>query len=171
MPGWRRVRNAVVLGLVAGPVLMACGGDDTPKTELGPKEWKASVFEAVLREVALPAAHDSMPDTEKPIVYLATADGSGISVEVQAIVARDLKDEADLRIEDDIADVVLEDEDLKPVRDDGLLVRVTPLPEDQPNQVELSVVLYVNEFDEDTIDVAMSRTDADWSVTTSIPAG
>lgn len=171
MPGWRRVRNAALLGVLALPVAVGCGSDDTPKTELGPKEWKASVFESVLRDVALPAAHESMPDTEKPILYLATSDGSGIHLEVQTIVARDLKDEADLRIADDIADVVLDDEDLKPVRDDGLLVTVTPLPEDEPNQVEVSVVLYFNEFDEHRINVTMSRNSAEWAVTTSIPAG
>ena len=170
MPGWRRVRSIALLGALVVPAIAACSGDDSPETELGPKEWKASVYESVLREVALPAAHRSMPDTEKPIVFLATSDGSGIGLEVQTIIARDLKDEADLRIEDDVANVVLEDEEGKPVRDDGLLVTVTPLPDEQPDRVELTVALYIDEFDERTVDVAMSRGAAAWTVTTSIPA-
>jgi hypothetical protein len=172
MPGWRRVRSVALIGALIVPVAAGCGGDDSPKAELGPKEWKASVYESVLRDIALPAAHRSMPDTEKPIVFLATSDGSGIGLEVQAIIARDLKDEADLRIEDDVTDVVLEDEDGKPVRDDGLLVTVTPLPDDdQPPRVELTVALYFDEVDERTVDVVMTRGSTAWSVTTSIPAG
>lgn len=158
--------SALVISVVA-----ACGGDDSPKSRLGPKEWKASVFTAVIRNVALPLAHESMPDTERPIVYLATSDGSGIGLEVQTIVAREVKDEADLRIADNVGDVVLDDEDGKPVKDDGLLVTVTPLPEEQPNRVQVTVVLYFTEFDVDTIDVTMSRTSGEWSVTTSVPEG
>jgi len=90
---------------------------------------------------------------------------------VQTIIARDLKDEADLRIEDDVTNVVLEDEEGKPVRDDGLLVTVTPLPDDQPNRVELTVALYIDEFDQSEVDVAMTLASTEWSVTTSIPAG
>jgi len=165
------VRSIVLLGALLVPIAVACGGDDSPKSELGPKEWKASVYESVLRDVALPAAHRSMPDTEKPILFLATSDGSGIGLEVQTIIARDLKDEADLRIEDDVTNVVLEDEDGKPVRDDGLLVTVTPLPDDQPNRVELTVALYIDEFDQSEVDVAMTLASTEWSVTTSIPAG
>jgi hypothetical protein len=163
------VCSIALLGALVAP-MAACSGDDTPKTELGPKEWKASVYESVLREVALPAAHRSMPDTEKPIVFLATSDGSGIGLEVQTIIARDLKDEADLRIEDDVENVVLEDEDGKPVRDDGLLVTVTPLPDDQPRRVELTVALYVDESDEHHVDVVMTRAATAWTITTSIPA-
>lgn len=171
MPGWRRVRSVALIGALVLPVTAGCSGDDSPESELGPSEWKASVYESVLREVALPAAHRSMPDTEKPIVFLATSDGSGIGLEVQTIIARDLKDEADLRIEDNIDAVVLDDEDGKPVKDDGLLVTVTPLPDEEPNRVEVLVGLYFDEIDRSAVSVAMSRTSAEWSVTTSIPAG
>jgi hypothetical protein len=164
------VRSVALVGALVLALIAGCSSDDSPDTDLGPKEWKASVYTSVLREVALPAAHRSMPDTEKPIVFLATSDGSGIGLEVQAIIARDLKDEADLRIEDDITAVVLEDEDRKPVRDDGLLVTVTPLPDDQRDRVELTVALYFDEFDESTVDVSMSRSSTTWSVTTSVPA-
>jgi hypothetical protein len=163
------VRSIALLGALALPAA-ACGSDDGPSTELGPKEWKASVYESVLREIALPEAHRSMPDTEKPIVFLATSDGSGIGLEVQTIIARDLKDEADLRIEDDVENVVLDDEEGRPVRDDGLLVTVTPLPDDQPDRFDLTVALYVDEFDTSTIDVVLNRRSTAWSVTTSIPA-
>jgi hypothetical protein len=165
------VRSVALIGALVLPVMAGCGSDDSPNTDLGPKEWKASVYTSVLREVALPAAHRSMPDTEKPIVFLATSDGSGIGLEVQAIIARDLKDEADLRIEDDVTAVVLEDEDRKPVRDDGLLVTVTPLPDDQTNRVDLTVALYFDEFDESTVAVVMTRASTAWNVTTSVPAG
>lgn len=162
---WCALLSASALG-VAG-----CGGDDTPKTELGPKEWKASVYESVLREIALPAAQQSMPDDDKPVVFLATADGSGIGLEVQTIIARDLKDEADLRIADSVGDVVLDGEDDKPVKDDGLLVTVTPLPDDEPNRVELTVALYFDETDQQRIDVALQRAAAAWTLTTSPPTG
>lgn len=171
MSGWKRVRSVALIVAFALPVTAGCSGDDSADAELGPKEWKASVYASVLREVALPAAHRSMPDTEKPIVFLATSDGSGIGLEVQAIIARELKDEADLRIEDDVTAVVLEDEEGKPVRDDGLLVTVTPLPDDQEDRVELTVALYFDEFDESTVDVAMNRSSTAWNITTSIPAG
>jgi len=169
MPGRITLRWCALLSASALP-FAACGGDDSPKTELGPKEWKASVYESVLREVALPAAHGSMPDDETPIVFLATSDGSGIGLEVQTIIARDLKDEADLRIADSIGDVVLDDEEGKPVKDDGLLVTVTPLPDDEPNRVDLTVALYFDADDQQTVQVALQRAATSWAVATSIPA-
>lgn len=171
MPGWRRLRSVALLGALIGAALGGCGGDDSPKPRLGPREWKASVYTTVLRDVALPIAHRSMPDAERPVVYLATSDGSGIGVEVQTMVARDLKDEADLRIEDNVGDVILDDEDGRPVKDGGLLVTVTPLPEEQPNQVQVTAVLYLDEDQVDTIDVSLSRTSGDWTVRTSVPEG
>jgi hypothetical protein len=156
-----------VLLLVA---VAGCSSDDSPKAELGPTEWKASVYETVLRDVALGPAHRSMPETEKPVLYLATADGSGIGVEVQALVAKATKDEADLQFADDVNDIVLDDEPGSPVKDDGLLVTVSPLP-DQSDHVELTVRLYFSEFDDTTVEVTMNWVSTHWTVDTASSAG
>ena len=82
-------RSFCALALLAACLMLfaiACGGDDSPDTELGPAEWKASVYETVLRDVALGPAQSAMPESEKPTIYLATADGSGIGAEVQVLL-------------------------------------------------------------------------------------
>lgn len=157
------------LAMLILAVLAGCGSDDAPETELGATEWKASVYESVLRDVALGPARRSMPGTEKPVLYLATADGSGISVEVQALVAKAMKDVADLQFADDVSDIVLEDEPGSPVKDDGLLVTVSPLP-DQSDRVELTLRLYFSQFDDTTVEATMNWISTHWTVTTSITA-
>lgn len=167
--GRRSVRALALLAAVLALFAVACGGDDSPDTELGPAEWKASVFETVLRDVALGPAQAAMPESEKPTIYLATADGSGIRAEVQVLVIGAVKDDADLKIQDDTADVILEDEPDAPVRDHGMLVTVSPLPDEQSDTVEVEVVLYFDETNEQVIDVTLSRAGTGWTVATSVP--
>ncbi len=167
--GRRSVRALALLAAVLALFAVACGGDDSPDTELGPAEWKASVFETVLRDVALGPAQAAMPESEKPTIYLATADGSGIRAEVQVLVIGAVKDDADLKIQDDTADVILEDEPDAPVRDHGMLVTVSPLPDEQSDTVEVEVVLYFDETNEQVIDVTLTRAGTGWTVATSVP--
>ena len=148
---------------------VACGGDDSPSTELGPTEWKASVYETVLRDVALGPAQAAMPESEKPTIYLATADGSGIGAEVQVLLIGAVKDDADLKIQDDTADVIDDDAPGAPVKDHGLLVTVSPVPDEQADTVELQVVLYFDEDNEQVVDVTLTRAGTGWTVATSVP--
>lgn len=169
MPGrWTRVASALCAGLVL--LVVGCSGDDGENgNELGPVEWKASVYESIVREVGLPEAKLSMPEDATPTIYLATSDGSGISPEVQAAVVRAVRDEADLQVEDDVNNVILTDEPGKPVRDDGLLLTISPLPEQQSNRVVLETVIYRSELLERSVMVELRRAGEAWSVEISAP--
>lgn len=157
---------AVLLALVT---VAACGGDDTPDSELGPAEWKASVYETVIREIALPSAQAAMPESERPTIYLATSDGSEIGAEAEVLLIGAVKDEVDLKIQDRTTDVIDDGAPDAPVKDHGLLVTVSPLP-DQADRVDLQVVLYFDERHVDTVDVTLRRAGTVWTVATSIPA-
>ena len=79
-----------------------------------------------------------------------------------------MKDDADVVITDDVADIMHEDEPDQPVQDDGLLVTISPLP-DQTDQLELRVGLYFSEADEHAVDATLVRIGTDWALTTSVP--
>ena len=170
MPSGRRPWFS--LALLAALALLgavACGGDDSPSTELGPDEWKASVYETVVHDIALPAAQASMPESDKPTIYLATADGSGIGAEVQVLLIGSVKDEADLKIQDDMSDVIVDDAPAAPVRDHGLLVTVSALPDEQTDPVDLTVTLYFDEDHGQTVAATLTRAGPAWTLSTSIP--
>ena len=93
--------------------------------------WQAGEQEPVV---------DADGEAQLPVVFVV-ADGATIDVGVQADVAADTVDWATVRFADDIADTFDSDVEGEPVRDDGALLLIGPMPE-PARTVELGLVRY-----------------------------
>jgi hypothetical protein len=120
---------------------VACsGGDDTPSGAVDQAgaytaivEWQAGEQEPVENEDGT---------VELPVVYVAAADGETIDVGVQAKVAEETVDVADVRFADDSSEAFDEGVDGAPVIDDGSLLLVGAMPEPAPT-IEVEVLRYL----------------------------
>ena len=94
--------------------------------------WQADEQEPVV---------DDDGEAQLPVVFVVAGDGATIDVGVQADVAADTVDWATVRFADDIADTFDPDIEGEPVRDDGVLLLIGPMPE-PARSVELDLVRY-----------------------------
>jgi hypothetical protein len=109
-----------------------CTGDEAPASDdIDPAaaytalvEWQAGEQEPVV---------DDNGEIRLPVIYIASADGDTIDVGVQADVAEATVDIATVRFTDDKADAFDADLDDEPVREDGVMLLVGPMPEPGPN--------------------------------------
>lgn len=139
MGGNRAGRTAVARVACAGVAVVAlavgafgCGGDEAPASdEIGPAaaytalvEWQAGEQEPVV---------DDNGEIRLPVIYIASADGDTIDVGVQADVAESTVDIATVRFTDDKADAFDGDLDDQPVREDGVMLLVGPMPDPGPD--------------------------------------
>ncbi len=138
----RRARSAqlVAAALLAAFVVAACDGDDTVTSgAVGSADaitavvaWQAGGREPVL---------DDNGDERIPVIFVVAVDGAAIDVGVQADVAAATADWATVRFADDVADTFDADVEGEPVRDDGVMLLVGPMP--QPaRSIELELVRY-----------------------------
>jgi hypothetical protein len=130
------VGAAAVLGMFA---LASCDDDETADDVVGPADainavvaWQAGEQEPVI---------DDDGEVQLPVIYVVADVGSAIDVGVQADVAESTVDWATVRFADDIADTFDPDLEGEPVRDDGVMLLVGPIPEPAPS-IELTVVRY-----------------------------
>jgi hypothetical protein len=121
------------VGLVVGAA--ACGGtDDAPdSSDVDPAaaltaivEWQAGEQEPVV---------DDSGEIRLPVIYIASADGDTIDVGVQAEVAESTVDIATVRFTDDKGDAFDGDLDDQPVREDGVMLLVGPMPDAEPEML------------------------------------
>jgi len=111
-----------------------CGSDEAPAvSDIDPAaaytalvEWQAGEQEPVV---------DENGETQLPVIYIASADGDTIDVGVQAEVAESTVDIATVRFTDDKADAFDGDLDDQPVREDGVMLLVGPMPEGGPDML------------------------------------
>jgi hypothetical protein len=82
-------------------------------------------------------------EVQLPVVYVVADAGTSIDVGVQADVAESTVDWATVRFADDIADTFDPDLEGEPVRDDGAMLLVGPIPEPAPS-IALTVVRYTS---------------------------
>lgn len=130
-----------MVGLCALVALAACSsGDRTADDEVGPAEaitaivaWQADEQEPVL---------DENGEEQLPVIFVVARDGDSIDVGVQADVAAATADWAMVRFADDAADAFDPDLEGEPVRDDGVLLLVGPMP-DPDRSIELEVVRHL----------------------------
>ena len=95
-----------------------------------------------------------------------------IAASVQAEVVGELDEEAEVQFADARSEVVLDDEDDAPVRDDGVLVAVGALaPEGDP--VEIAVEVYRSDVDWSKRVLTIASRTSQWTVTSSsvLPVG
>jgi hypothetical protein len=133
--------QAGVIALLGVFALASCDGDDaTPTDVVQPADaitaavaWQAGEQEPVL---------DDKGEALPPVVFVVAGEGTSIDVGVQAAVAAATTDWATVRFADEVAetfDIGLEGE---PVRNDGVLLLMGPIPE-PARTIDLDVVRYV----------------------------
>lgn len=150
---------------IAGVLLVACGGDGDDTAV----ERSVGVYEATLRDVVL-VELPAPSDDDLPVVYAMGADGESIEAQVQAEVAKRLKDEAEVRFTDRRDDVVDAEEAAEPVVDAEVLVMLGPVAETGA-QVDLDVVLYRSLDDEQALVVGLTEQATAWTVVSVTPPG
>jgi hypothetical protein len=131
------VGTVAVFGVFA---LASCDDDEeTTSDVVGPADaiiavvaWQADEQEPVI-------ADDG--EVELPVIYVVADAGTTIDVGVQADVAESTVDWATVRFADDIADTFDPDLEGEPVRDEGAMLLVGPIPE-PARSIELPVVRY-----------------------------
>ena len=128
------------MALLAMLAVGACNSDDdSPADVVGSADaitaaiaWQADEQEPVL---------DDNGEPQLPVIFVVADDGATIDVGVQADVAADTVDWATVRFADDVADTFDTGLDGEPVRDDGVLLLIGPMPEPS-RTVELDLVRY-----------------------------
>lgn len=132
-------------GVVALLALVAIGGcnsgDDAPADVVSSADaitaavaWQADEQEPIL---------DDDGEVRLPVVFVVAEDGATIDVGVQADVAAATVDWATVRFADQVADTFDPDLDGEPVRDEGAMLLVGPLPE-SARSVVLDLVRYTS---------------------------
>ena len=125
-----------VLGVLT---VASCDDDETDSDLVGPADaitavvaWQAGEQEPVIGDDG---------EVQLPVIYLVADVGATMDVGVQADVAESTVDWATVRFADDIADTFDPDLEGEPVRDDGVMLLVGPIPE-PAQSIELTVVRY-----------------------------
>jgi hypothetical protein len=148
----------VVVLATAGAAGCAGSGEDE-------ESRAAQVYVAAIRDVISDQPPPPDPD-DPPVVYVVALGEHEIGADVQAEVASELHDDADVRFADERSEAVLEDEDGVPVRDHGVLVGVSEVPgEGDPVAVEVEV--YRSDADRSMRVLTVERTSSQWTVTSS----
>ena len=126
-----------VLGVFS---LGSCSGDETASDVVGPADgitaavaWQADEQEPVIADNG---------EVQLPVIYVVADSGSSFDVGVQAAVAEATADWATVRFADDIADTFDGAVEGEPVRDDGVMLLIGPIPE-PARSIELDVVRYI----------------------------
>ncbi len=179
MGGNRSPRAAATANLVAALLvgtlaLGACDSSDTaPDDMVDPSDaitaivaWQADDQEPVIGD-------DGEP--KLPVVYVVAGDGATIDVGIQADVAESTNDWATVRFADHVADTFNPDVDGEPVRDDGAMLLVGPIPE-PARSIEIDLVRYTTIDDgeifrlEITTEIPPDNTDPDAAPTATVTA-
>jgi hypothetical protein len=142
----RRQRVAAGLAVVLLAITAACSAcsddDDLPRVTTG------DGYLAVL-DWALPHAFPELDaDDPNPVVFIATSDGSPISPQAQATVARDADERIDVNFVDAADDAIDPDSNVEAVRDDGVLLTISPIEDGAASATEVDVGLYRNYVDQ-----------------------
>ena len=115
--------------------------DDSPAEVVGSADaltaaiaWEADEQEPVV---------DDGGEVRLPVIFVVAGDGATIDVGVQADVAAATVDWATVRFADQVAETFDPDTDGEPVRDDGAMLLIGPLPE-PATSVTLDLVRYTS---------------------------
>jgi len=149
--------------MLAAFVLVACDNDNTAPTDVvGPADaitavvaWQADEQEPVL---------DASGTEQLPVIFVVADGGGTIDIGVQAAVAAATADWATVRFADDVADTFDPRLDHEPVRNDGVMLLIGPMPV-PARTVEVNLVRYATVDDGEpftlmiTSDVPTTNTD------------
>lgn len=147
-------------------VLVATGivaGCDDPTNNRTSRD--AQVYVATIRDVLADQPPPPKPDV-LPVVYVVGDGETKIPADVQAEVAADLDDDAEIRFADERVEALLEDEQHRPVRDDGVLMVVGALPT-EAGPIDVDVEVYRSDADWSRLVLTVARGSSDWTVTST----
>jgi hypothetical protein len=131
-----RMGAVVVLGVFT---FTSCDDDEAASDVVGPADAITAVVAWQTGEQEPVIADDG--EVQLPVIYIVADAGMTIDVGVQADVAESTVDWATVRFADDIADTFDPDLAGEPVRDDGVMLLVGPMPEPAPS-IEVPLVRY-----------------------------
>lgn len=140
----RRARSAqhgAVALAIAALGLAGCGSDDPQATAVVGSADAITAAVAWQADELAPMLDDD-GEAQLPVIFVVAGDGATIDVGVQADVAGDTVDWATVRFADDVTDTFDPDLEGEPVRDDGVMLLVGPMPDPAPS-IELDLVRYV----------------------------
>jgi hypothetical protein len=153
----------VLLGLLGLPLLLAACGEDDAVPEGAARE--ARVYAAIVADAADAADAAAGGGRDPGIVFVEPLDPDDpISLEVQAGVVQRVRREVDVRFVDSREAALDLDEPGAPVRGDGLLLGLGPVPEGR-SRVEVEVRRYRHRDEEVRQVVALQRVEREWRVT------
>lgn len=152
-------RTLASLALLA-VTLTGCGDDDADADGVR----AADVLTAAIRDVVdgQPVAADD--EDHRPVVFVVGVGEKGIEAGVQAEVATELRDDIDVRFADAREEPIESGADDEPVRDSGVLLLVSDVPE-SGNPIEMSVEIYRSLSDWTKAIFTFTGADENWSVT------
>src|SRR3990170_2817687 len=152
----RPIASLVLLAIT----MSSCSDDDADANGV----HAADVLSAAIRDVVAGQPIPTDSQEYKPVVFVVGVGENGIEAGVQAEVATELRDDIDVRFADareEPIDSGVEDE---PVRDDGVLLLVSDVPE-SGNPVEMSVEIYRSLSDWTKAIFTITVDNDSWSVT------
>ena len=127
---------------------------------------EAQVYAATIREVV---RHQPPPPDDPdalPVVYVVAVGETTIPADVQAEVASELRDEAEVQFADERDEAVDEDVEDAPVLDNGVLIAVGELSPDA-DRVSMEVEVYRSERDVSKAVFNFAAGSSNWAVTSS----
>jgi hypothetical protein len=142
-------------------VTMAGCGSSSDAEDSRPSDVYVATIERVLADEST-----SAEDDELPVVYVVPLGENEIEATVQADVASELHDVADVRFADERSEALDEDEPGKPVLDDGVLIGIGDIAE-RGNPVEVEVEIYHSEDDSSSRLFTVARRSSRWTVTST----
>ena len=161
MPCKVRSAQLVAAALLTAFAVAACDGDEAVATDVvGSADaitavvaWQADEQEPVL---------DDNGEELLPVIFVVADIGATIDVGVQADVAAATADWATVRFADDVTDTFNAALDGEPVRDDGVMLLVGPMP-DPAQSVEVALVRYrsVDDAESFTLEITSDPTTTD----------
>jgi hypothetical protein len=163
-----RIAGLALVVALSGAVGAGCGGS----AEDGVSR-DAQLYVAAIREVLAVQPPPPEPDV-LPVVFVVGVGETKIPAEVQAEVAVELDDYADIRFADARDEAILEDQEHAPVRDEGVLLAVGELPGGDDEQMDTALVdveVYRSDQDSSSVVLTIARRSSHWAVTSSSVLG
>jgi hypothetical protein len=142
-------------------VALASAGCDGTKEHESSRD--AQVYVATIRDV-LATQPPRDPAEKLPVVYVVGVGEEKIAASVQADVAQELDEDAEIRFADKREEALLEDQEDAPVRDEGVLLAIGAVAPDA-NPVDVRVEIYRSEVDSSKVVLTIGKTSSQWTVT------
>jgi hypothetical protein len=125
----------------------------------------AQVYVATIRDILAEQPPPAEPEV-LPVVYVVGVGETKIPADIQAQVAVELDDDADIRFADQRSEAMLADEEHAPVRGGGVLLALGELAPDA-DPVNLDVEVYRSEEDWSKVVLTVERESSQWTVTST----